>query len=196
MGPSAKCSGCTLTCTLLSGTQSSGNFYRRNQQRFGTVFNRGLHLIKPGLRMAAGNATSKFLKIGPGCNPHGTMCVVFFYCWKPPYYSSCAPISFSTLPLKLAMKTSKGWIQVASVACSWWNWWRQAESQKGTSCVFTYMWNCSFSPNEKGAKSSGVKSCISSWNEEEGLVGWNRTSLRIYSYWSQNGNRTILFIAF
>lgn len=44
---------------------------------------------------------------GPGHSPRGPMCVVLFYSRKAPGYSSDAPLSFSTLPVKLAAGVSK-----------------------------------------------------------------------------------------
>ena len=57
------------TCTILSGIQSSGKFLPQKSTAFRHCIWQpicGLHLIKPGLRMAAENATSKFLKMVQG----------------------------------------------------------------------------------------------------------------------------------
>ena len=112
------------TCTILSGTQSNGKFLPQKSTAFRHHVWQpicGLHLIKPGLRMAAENATSMFLKMVQGAIHMGPCVWSSFYSWKPPYYYSHAPISFSMLPLKLTMKTFKCWIQVTPIACSWWN---------------------------------------------------------------------------
>lgn len=92
------------------------------------------------------------------------MCVVFFYSWKPPYYSPRAPLSFPCyswswpraehkLPLLPALGETE---------------WCQAESQ-GLYMRFHLNVELFLLPNEKGAKSSRVKSCLQGeWKEGPG----------------------------
>lgn len=180
------------TCTILSGTQSNGKFLPQKSTAFRHHVWQpicGLHLIKPGLRMAAENATPLFLKTVQGAIHMGPRVWSSFYSWKPPYYYSHAPISFSMLPLKLTMKTSSAEYKLLLLPLLGETQWLQAESQ-GIYMRFHLNVELLFLPSEKGAKSSGVKTCLQV--EMKGGAWWAEIPQheinKIYSYWGQNGN--------
>lgn len=139
--------------------------------------------------MAAKHATSMFLKRVQGTIHMGPCVWSSFTAEKPPYYSPHAPISFSMLPLKLAMEVSKRWTQATPMPVLGETEWCQAESQ-GICMRFHLNVELFFLPNEKGAKSLRVTKLPSCW--VKGGSWWSEIGRA--SRWSQqNGNTGAIF---